>query len=63
MVDKRLDTTFEFVKLENYNDPAEIADTFPHLSNFNKDSIDFNNLKTARCYVIRSNTDDDVHKV
>ena len=29
----------------------------------NTNSIDFKNIKTARCFVIRSNTDDDVHKV
>ena len=28
-----------------------------------KNLVDFNNIKNARCFVIRSNTDDDVHKV
>ena len=62
MGDKKIDTTFEYIKLDNYNNINEIANSFPHLSNVNKDSIDFNNIKAAKCFVIRSNTDDDVHK-
>ena len=30
-----MDTSFPFVKAENYNDFDEIADVFPHLKNIN----------------------------
>ena len=63
MADKKIDTTFEFIKADNYNDPEELSYKFPHLSNVNKNTLDINNIKSARCFVIRSNTDDDVHKV
>jgi len=63
MAEKRIDTTFAFTKAENYNDFNEIIKAFPHLEKVNTNSIDFKNIKTAKCFVIRSNTDDDVHKV
>ena len=63
MVDNKLDTNFEFIKADDYTDPDDIADKLPHLKNVNKNLVDFNNIKNARCFVIRSNTDDDVHKV
>ena len=63
MVDKKLDTSFPFVKADDYNSLSDISDALPHLKNINSNSFDFNNIKNARCFVIRSNTDDDVHKV
>jgi len=63
MAEKKIDTTFEFTKAGNYNNFNEIVEAFPHLKKVNSNSIDFQNIKTAKCFVIRSNTDDDVHKV
>lgn len=39
----------------------EIVEVFPHLKNVNK-GIDIKSIKKARCLVLRSNNDDDIHK-
>ena len=42
-----------------------IIRTFPHLMHVNnyKNSDPLNNVKYARCFILRSNNDDDIHKV
>lgn len=52
------------MKATNYKDINEIIKAFPHLKNINElNERNFDDLENAKCFVIRSNNDDDVHKV
>lgn len=40
---------------------ASIAEAFPHLAKVNSE-YDISGVKYAKCFVLRSNNDDDIHK-
>lgn len=54
--------TNEFPRAKNYNSLESIGEAFPHLKDVNK-NFDEKNISNARCFVMRSNNDDDIHKV
>lgn len=55
--------TNEFPRAKNYNSMESIIEAFPHLGDVNKNTLDIQSIKNARCFVMRSNNDDDIHKV
>ena len=55
--------TNEFPRAKNYNSIESMAEAFPHLNDVNKSTLDVQSIKNANCFVLRSNNDDDIHKV
>lgn len=53
----------EFPRAKSYATTEAIAETFPHLKDVNSTSFDLQTIKNAYCFVLRSNNDDDIHKV
>ena len=54
----------DFISSKNYKNFEEIIKTFPKLNSLkNADERDFSTVKDPLCFVIRSNNDDDIHKV
>eukprot|EP00828_Plagiopyla_frontata_P040278 TRINITY_DN541_c0_g1_i4.p1 TRINITY_DN541_c0_g1~~TRINITY_DN541_c0_g1_i4.p1 ORF type:complete len:344 (-),score=44.78 TRINITY_DN541_c0_g1_i4:149-1180(-) len=54
---------FPFQKSSNYKDIKQIIADFPHLENINQfNQRNYSEISNAKCFIIRSNNDDDVHK-
>ena len=53
----------EFPRASNYNSWESICEVFPDLKNVNSKSFDPTTIKDCRAFIIRSNNEDDVHKV
>jgi hypothetical protein len=54
----------DFPYAQNYQSMESIAEAFPHLKSVNDPNcINLKNIKNAYSFVIRSNNDDDIHKV
>jgi hypothetical protein len=52
----------DFPKAENYDSFESIAKTFPHLKDINNANFDIESIKECKCFILRSNNEDDVHK-
>ena len=53
----------EFPRAEDYNNVESITKAFPHLAKINDFDFDIDNIKECRTFILRSNNEDDVHKV
>ena len=54
---------YDFPRARNYTNMKDIIETFPHLRSVNKNELDIKKIADAKCFVLRSNNDDDIHKV
>ena len=53
----------EFVRAEDYNSVASITKAFPSLAKINDFDYDIESFNECRTFILRSNNEDDVHKV
>jgi hypothetical protein len=47
----------------NYKSLETVVETFSDLKNVNSDSFDIVSIENAKFFIVRSNNDDDIHKV
>jgi len=52
----------DFPRARDYSNIQAVAQTFPHLKDVNGDTLDISGLKDVRCFIMRSNNEDDIHK-
>ena len=54
-----------FPRAKNYKTTDELVKAFPHLAGINgrQPEKDPTTIEEARCFIMRSNSDDDIHKV
>jgi len=52
----------DFPKAEDYSEMANIIKKFPHLKDVNKSNLQVDKLTDLKCFIMRSNNEDDIHK-